>query len=93
VVIDAVFDKTIEKIRVKIRYLSGRECYVMDRLLACQPAGLVEHENSMGARYNRGGDLVEAKLYGFAVAGRLHEGCTDSAVEANCTQQVGRLVR
>jgi hypothetical protein len=30
-VIDAVLDKTIDKIRVKIRYLSGRECYVMDR--------------------------------------------------------------
>jgi hypothetical protein len=37
-VIDALLDKTIEKTRVKIRYLSGRECYVMDRLLACQPA-------------------------------------------------------
>lgn len=33
-VIDAVLDKTIDKIRVKIRYPSGRECYVMDRLLA-----------------------------------------------------------
>jgi hypothetical protein len=52
------------------------------------PAGLVEHENSMGARYNLGGAFVEVKLHGFAVAGRLHEGCTGSAVEANCTQQV-----
>jgi hypothetical protein len=42
----------------------------------------------MGARYNLGGAFVEVKLHGFAVAGRLHEGCTGSAVEANCTQQV-----
>jgi hypothetical protein len=28
-----VLDKTIDKIRVKIRHLSGREGYVMDRFL------------------------------------------------------------
>jgi hypothetical protein len=34
------------------------------------PTGLIENENGVRARYMLGGDLVEVKLHGFAVAGR-----------------------
>jgi hypothetical protein len=34
------------------------------------PAGLIKDQNGMGARCDLGGNLVEMKLHGFAVAGQ-----------------------
>ena len=45
----------------------------------------------MGARCDLGGDLVEMKLHGFAVAGRQHESSAGSAFGTYRTEQIGRL--
>ena len=55
------------------------------------PAGLIKDENGVGARGDLGGDLVEMKLHGFAVAGRQHEGGAGAAFWAYRTEQIGRL--
>ena len=39
-------------------------------LLRTVPSGLIEDQNGVGARRDFGGDLIEMKLHGFAVAGR-----------------------
>ena len=60
-------------------------------LLRAMPAGLIEDENGVRARFDLGGDLVEMKLHGFAVAGRKHEGGTGPALGADRPEQIGRL--
>ena len=55
------------------------------------PAGLIEDENGVRARFDLGGDLVEMKLHGFAVAGRKDEGSTGPALGADRPEQIGRL--
>jgi hypothetical protein len=60
-------------------------------LLRPMPAGLIEDENGVRARFDLGGDLVEMKLHGFAVAGRKHEGGTGPALGADRPEQIGRL--
>ena len=40
------------------------------KLLRSVPAGLIEDDDGVGAGGNLGGDLVEMKLHGFAVAER-----------------------
>jgi len=60
-------------------------------LLRPMPAGLIEDENGVRARFDLGGDLVEMKLHGFAVAGRKHEGGTGPTLGADRPEQIGRL--
>ena len=55
------------------------------------PAGLIEDENGVRTGGDLGGDLVEMKLHGFAVARRQHEGGAGAAIGADRTEQVGRL--
>lgn len=59
--------------------------------LGTVPAGLIEHENCARAQCDLGGDLLEMKPHGCAVASRYHEGVATSAVGAHRTKQVGRL--
>ncbi len=58
-------------------------------LLGTMPAGLIEDENGVRAGGDLGGDLVEMKLHGFAVAGRQHEGGAGTAFGADRTEQIG----
>ena len=53
------------------------------------PASLIEDDNRMGARGDLGGDLIEMKLHGFAVAGRQHEGSTGAAFRTYRAKQIG----
>ena len=55
------------------------------------PAGLIEDDNGVRARFDPGGDLVEMKLHGFADAGRKHEGGAGPTFGADCPEQIGRL--
>jgi len=55
------------------------------------PAGLIEDENGVRPGGDLGGDLVEMKLHGFAVARRQHESGAGAAIGADRTEQVGRL--
>ena len=43
-------------------------------VLGSVPAGLIENENGVRARFDLGFDLVEMRLHGFAVADRQDEG-------------------
>src|SRR5215813_885176 len=71
---------------------SGRS-EILAGILSCfaPPAGLIEDENGVRARFDLGGDLVEMKLHGFAVACRKHEGGAGPALGADRPEQIGRL--
>ena len=53
------------------------------------PAGLIEDHNRVGARGDLGGDLIEMKLHGFAVAGRQHEGGAGATFRTYRAKQIG----
>jgi hypothetical protein len=54
------------------------------------PARLIEDENGVCPGGDLGGDLVEMKLHGFAVARRQHESGAGAAIGTDRTEQVGR---
>ncbi len=53
------------------------------------PAGLVKDETAR--RGHLGGDFVEVKLHGFAVASPKHECGASSSLRADRAEQVGGL--
>ena len=52
-------------------------------VFGAMPAGLIKDNNCMGTRGDLGGNLIEMKLHGFAVAGWQHEGSADAAFRTN----------
>ena len=61
------------------------------RIFRAVPAGLIEDEDRMSASSDLGGDLIEMKLHGLAVAGGQHQGGTGPEFGADRTEQIGRL--
>ena len=53
------------------------------------PTGLIKDDNCVGARGDLGGDLIEMKLHGFAVAGWQHEGGAGAAFWTYRAKQIG----
>ena len=62
-------------------------CHMFSWLLSSGARG----GNGRGAGGDLGGDLVEMKLHGFAVAPRQHEGGAGATIGADRTEQVARL--
>ena len=58
-------------------------------LLCSVPAGLIEDDDGVGAGGNLGGDLVEMKLHGFAVAEGKNQRGAGSKFRTHGTEQVG----
>ena len=60
-------------------------------LLRSVPPGLIEDDDGVRARADLGGDLVEMKLHGFAVAEGQNQCRAGSELRAYGTEQIGRL--
>ena len=54
-------------------------------------AGLIEHDNGVGAGCHLGGDFLHMPLHGLGVAARQHQGRAGAASRADGADYVGRI--
>ena len=54
------------------------------------PAGLIDEENRVCARRDRGGDLGQVQVHRLGVAAGQDEGCTLSVLRADRAEDIGR---
>jgi len=55
------------------------------------PSGLIKNDDSVRARGDFRGDLVEMKLHGLGIAGRQDQGGAGATRGADSTEHIGRL--
>jgi hypothetical protein len=54
------------------------------------PAGLIDHEHSMGIRRDGLGDFREVQVHRLSIAGRQDQGCTLALPRTDRAEDVGR---